>query len=122
LEKRIVLAHLQNTVHVSYHVNGSAQLPRLELRPAFQFRHYESPVDEAIAAPYKLTVAEGRYEIAGTYGDLPPVRMRLHGCSSSFRVEPTWIHQVIYRTELDRGYAFEGDLWSPGAFEADLAE
>src|SRR5689334_11351789 len=41
IEKRIVMAHLQNTVHVSYEVDGPGKPPRLELRPAFHFRHHE---------------------------------------------------------------------------------
>src|SRR3954468_23972292 len=65
IEKRILLPHLQNTVHVSYRVTGgSGGLPRLGLKPAFQFRHHETAVDPAQAAPYKLTVEEGRYEVA----------------------------------------------------------
>ncbi len=120
VEKRIILPHLQNTVHVSYRITGAGQLPRLELRPAFQFRHHESAVNESHSAPYKLSVAEGRYEISGANNKLPPCRMRLHGCDSSFRSEPGWIHQVVYRVEQERGYAHEGDLWSPGIFEASL--
>src|SRR4051812_4805489 len=65
IEKHILMPHLQNTVHVNYRVTGgSGGLPRLELKPAFQFRHHETAVDQAQAAPYKLTVEEGRYEIA----------------------------------------------------------
>ncbi|MGZ5023555.1 MAG: glycogen debranching enzyme N-terminal domain-containing protein, partial [Chthoniobacterales bacterium] len=120
VEKRIVLPHLQNTVHVSYRVSGAEELPRLELRPAFQFRHHESAVTESDSAPYKLSVAEGRYEISGAKDHLPPLRMRLLGCESSFRSEPGWIHEVIYRVEQERGYAYEGDLWSPGIFEVSL--
>ncbi|MCA1659001.1 MAG: amylo-alpha-1,6-glucosidase [Verrucomicrobiaceae bacterium] len=122
VEKRILLPHLQNTVHVSYRFSGSGKLPHLELRPAFLFRHHEMPVNEPTTAPYKLTVAEGRYEIAGVSDVLPPFRMRLHGCDSTFRVAPDWIHQVVYRTEQERGYASEGDLWRPGVFEIALGD
>ncbi len=120
LEKRIVMPHLQNTVHVIYRLKGPAALPRLELRPAFQFRHHEAAVDESLSAPYQVTVADGRYEVASTHADLPPCRLQLHGCKSTFRVEPGWIQQVIYRTEQERGYAFEGDLWTPGTFEVEV--
>src|SRR3954470_4336729 len=34
VEKRILLPHLQNTVHVSYRISGGSKLPQLELRPA----------------------------------------------------------------------------------------
>ena len=52
LEKRVTLSHLQNTVHVSYRVVDGAESVRLELRPAFQFRHHETPVNEGLPAPY----------------------------------------------------------------------
>jgi predicted glycogen debranching enzyme len=45
VEKRVLLPHLQNTVHVSYRVISKGVPPRLELRPAFHFRHHEAPVD-----------------------------------------------------------------------------
>lgn len=122
IEKRILLPHLQNTVHLSYRFSGGAQLPRFMLRPAFLFRHHEKAVNESDSPAYKLTVLADRYEIAGTNGTLPPFRMRLHGCGSTFRVAPDWIHQVVYRTEQERGYAYEGDLWSPGVFEIEVAE
>ena len=40
VEKRVLLPHLQNTVHVSYQVMSGGKPPRLELRPAFHFRHH----------------------------------------------------------------------------------
>src|SRR5437868_14023461 len=64
LEKRVVLPHLQNTVHVSYRVLSGEARPRLELRPAFHFRHHEASVDLGTAGPYKLTSVGDRYEIA----------------------------------------------------------
>src|SRR3954465_9483790 len=46
LEKRVTLPHLQNTVHISYRIlQGNARV-RLELRPAFHFRHHEIPVNK----------------------------------------------------------------------------
>src|SRR3954454_2597682 len=63
IEKRVSMPHLQNTVHVSYQINGGGKPPRLELRPAFHFRHPEEPVDLPLAEPYKLTATGERYEI-----------------------------------------------------------
>src|SRR5207245_1038448 len=48
-------SHLQNTVHVTYRILKGASRPRLELRPAFHFRHHEIPVNKGTAGPYKLT-------------------------------------------------------------------
>lgn len=122
LEKRVLLPHLQNTVHVSYRIVEGSKRPRLELRPAFQFRHHEAPVDEEVSAPYKVSALEGRYEITGSRRGIPPLRMRLCGRASRFTLAHAEIHQVIYRVEQERGYAYEGDLWSPGFFEVDLSD
>ncbi len=122
VEKRVLLPHLQNTVHVSYQVISKGVPPRLELRPAFHFRHHESPVDTDLAAPYKLTAVDGRYEIAAAHRKLPPLRMQLHGRESAFTIAPSKIPQVVYRIEQQRGYAYEGELWSPGFFRVDLTE
>jgi predicted glycogen debranching enzyme len=122
IEKRIMMLHGQNTVHVSYQVSGEGRRPRLELRPAVNFRHYEDPVDKLPNEPYEIRASDGRYEITAPETSLPPLRMRLADCSSGFLIEPRKIHQVVYRTELERGYDYEGDLWSPGVFRVDLEE
>src|SRR3982750_3525094 len=68
LEKRVILPHLQNTVHVSYRVLAGEERPRLELRPAFHFRHHEASVNSGTAGPYKLISVGDRYEIAASRG------------------------------------------------------
>ena len=122
IEKRVLLPHLQNTVHVSYQIIGPGKAPRLELRPAFYFRHHEASVDLPLGEPYKLTAINERYEIVSTRRKVPPFRMRLHGPASAFTISAAKIPQVIYRTEQARGYAHEGELWSPGFFQVDLAD
>jgi len=122
VEKRVLLPHLQNTVHVSYQVISKGKPPRLELRPAFHFRHHEAQVDSDLAAPYKLTAIDGRYEIAAARRKLPPLRMQLHGRQAAFTIDACKIPQVVYRIEQQRGYSYEGELWSPGFFRVDLTE
>ncbi len=122
IEKRVLLPHLQNTVHVSYQIIGEGKAPRLELRPAFHFRHHEAEVDTPLAEPYKLSAINDRYEITSARRKFPPLRMRLCGDASAFTIAPAKIHQVQYRTEQARGYAHEGELWSPGFFQVNLSE
>ena len=44
---------------------GDGKPPRLELRPAFHFRHHEAPVDEGYRRALRTsTPVDGRYEIA----------------------------------------------------------
>ena len=122
LEKRVTMPHLQNTVHVTYRIVDGSSRPRLELRPAFHFRHHEIAVNEGLAGPYKITSMGARYEIAAEHGEFPPVRMKICRCQSDFTVSPTHLTQVLYRLEQSRGYTFEGDLWSPGFFHVDLGK
>jgi predicted glycogen debranching enzyme len=123
LEKRILLPHQQNTVYLIYRLLEGDRATRLELRPAFHFRHHESEVNEPFVAPYQLTIVERRYEIQATRSQLPPIRLSLQDCAdSSFPVSPSFIHQIVYRTEQSRGYAYEGDLWSPGYFQLSFNE
>ena len=122
IEKRVMLPHRQNTVHVSYRVSGPGPRPRLEVRPAFNFRHYEDRVDGLPEALYEIRAKDGRYEVLDGERKFPPLRMRLSDCDCDFLIEPRKIHEVVYRTELDRGYDYEGDLWSPGVFRIDLPE
>jgi len=123
LEKRITLLHLQNTVHINYRVLAGAKRARLELRPAFHFRHHEASVDAGTAGPYKLISVGDRYEIAASRRRrLPPLRMKVCDCDSEFTISAKHLNQVIYRTEQSRGYSHEGDLWSPGFFHIDLEQ
>ena len=122
IEKRVLMPHLQNTVHVSYQIIGAGEAPRLELKPAFHFRHHEDGVDLPLAEPYKLSAVNDHYEIVSARRRFPPLRMRLCGRASGFTIAPSKIHQVVYRTEQARGYAHEGELWSPGFFQVDLAD
>jgi predicted glycogen debranching enzyme len=121
LEKRVILPHLQNTVHVSYRILEGMSRPQLELRPAFHFRHHEIPVNKGTAGPYKLSAVNGRYEIAPARPGFPALRMKLCGCESAFTISGKKIPQVLYRVEQSRGYAHEGELWSPGFFHVDFA-
>ncbi|MFL6518697.1 MAG: amylo-alpha-1,6-glucosidase [Chthoniobacterales bacterium] len=122
IEKRVSMPHLQNTVHVSYQIAGNGKLPRLELRPAFHFRHHENEVDQTLDEPYKLTAVNDRYEIVSARRKFPPLRMRLCGHAAAFTIAQSTLQQVMYRTEQARGYAYQGVLWSPGFFQVDLAE
>jgi predicted glycogen debranching enzyme len=114
IEKRLLLPHRQNTVHLTYRLLRGEGPVRLDLRPSVHFRHHEAPVSAELAAPYPLTVVGDRYEIAG--GALPPLRLMVWGHGGTFTVEGHRTRQVLYRMEETRGYESAGDLWSPGFF------
>lgn len=118
LEKRVIMVHRQNTVHVSYRLKNGEGLT-LTLRPSINFRPHEAPVSTPLAGNYAFTVIEDTFEIA-SQTNIPPLRLLLHGRNKSLTMDRTRFHEIIYRIEESRGYAARGDLWSPGYFSVLL--
>jgi predicted glycogen debranching enzyme len=121
IEKRIVMPHFLNSVHVTYALlEGDAPL-RLRLRPSCHFRSYEDAVDEGAPGPYELHVAADRFSIHAPGSGVPPLRLAQRGGERpAFVTEPRHLTEVHYRVEQMRGYAARGQLWSPGYFRAEL--
>jgi predicted glycogen debranching enzyme len=114
LEKRVLMPHLQNTTHVTYQLLSSEPV-RLEVKPLLAFRLHEAPVSHPVAAPYTLQVCGDKFEILPG-GDLPPLRLFLHGDDKAFTVQPETFGNVVYALEQNRGYECCGELWTPGFF------
>jgi predicted glycogen debranching enzyme len=121
LEKRLLLAYRQNTVHITYRVlSGKGQL-RLGLRPAIHFRSHDAPVTAPTQHQYRLTVCDDQFEISAT-PDLPTLRMLIFGPAAAFTFDRKETREIPYAIERDRGYEWQGSLWSPGYFRGDLGE
>jgi predicted glycogen debranching enzyme len=118
LEKRVLMVHRQNTVHVNYRMTGGPGLA-MTLRPSVNFRPHEAPVSTPLAGNYAFTVVEDTFEIS-SQTNFPPLRLMLHGRDKSLTMDRTRFHEVVYRIEESRGYAAHGDLWSPGYFSVSL--
>jgi predicted glycogen debranching enzyme len=119
LEIRMVLLHMQNTIHVTYRLASGVGPVRLELRPSLHFRAHNTPVSTALQDSYEVTVAGERYEISAP-GDLPPLCLLLCAAKGAFTLDGGTVRQLFYRTEARRGYEAYGALWSPGYFTAEL--
>jgi predicted glycogen debranching enzyme len=118
VERRLLLTHGQNTVHLIYRcVSGSGPL-RLELRPAVNFRSHDAMVSLPLSEHFTLTDHETGYELSGG-GDLPTLRFV---CSprSKFMLERRTIDGIIFAAEQNRGYDYVGSLFSPGYLCIDL--
>ena len=121
IEKRVVMPHFLNTVHILYKlVEGDAPVS-LQLRPSCDFRSYEAPVDTPLAVPYELSVVGDRYEVRAPGVQWPPLRFALQGGERrAFVTERRHLTEIVYRVEHARGYPAKGQLWSPGYFRAEL--
>jgi predicted glycogen debranching enzyme len=122
VEKRLLLVHMQNTVHIAYRLLAGDGDLRLSLRPAVHFRSHDAPVSRELGPPYTLTMEADRFELsAGPHApQLPPLRLRLQGARPNFVVEHERHALISYRTEEARGYEARGELWSHGHFKALL--
>ncbi len=119
VEKRVVMTHRQNTVHVAYRLLEGPGPCTLALRPGLHFRPHDAPVSGSLHR-YRFTAEDGRYEVVAADGDLPPLRMCVDGAHSRFVLERERVPEMVYRVERSRGYDAQGDLWSPGEFQVEL--
>jgi predicted glycogen debranching enzyme len=123
LEKRLVLPHLQNTAVLVYRLLASPAPLELRVRPSFQIRLHEGPVDVRSACPYVVRVERDRCEVRGE-DRFPPLRLRMTSSRPSPRPELVLDggseRRVRYRIERARGYDHEGPLESPGYYRAVL--
>jgi predicted glycogen debranching enzyme len=119
IEKRILLIHMQNTVHISYKLLSPNQQIRLKLQPSLHFRPHEAPVNMPLQDPYLFTAIDNRYEISSKH--LPPLRLFLTGERATFTLNSRYVPNIFFRTESRRGYESVGSLWSPGYFKVDLS-
>src|SRR5262245_27250501 len=119
VEKRLVLPHGQNTVHVTYQLVEAGGPVHLTLMPAVHFRPHDAPVNRHIDWQYALTAVDNRYEITVRPHTLV-LRLRVHGQHPRFTLESRHVSEVLYRVERSRGYDATGDLWCPGSFGVDI--
>jgi predicted glycogen debranching enzyme len=121
LEKRLCMAHLQNTTYITYRLlNGKPA--QLELRPGIDIRQHEG----ALAGPnhenYRFSIISKGYELS-VARDLPALRLAWLGeGGTSFRLGLEQLNELRYRIEQSRGYDWKGNLWSPGCFSVNLTE
>jgi predicted glycogen debranching enzyme len=118
IERRIVFAHLQNTLFIQYRLLRGAGSVGLSLRPSFQFRSHDAPVNAPIGDHYALQALADRYEI--TAASLPPLRLSLRGAEHQLVYQPQRETHLLYRVEADRGYESAGEQWSLGQFHVKL--
>ncbi|HEX4227033.1 MAG TPA: amylo-alpha-1,6-glucosidase [Bryobacteraceae bacterium] len=119
IEKRVILPHRQNTVFLNYRVTSGNGKAILRLRPSMNVRNHEAPVNTPIEAPYTLTIQGDRYEIQAD-PKYPPLRMLLIGQGGQLTIDRRHTDELAYRIERSRGYASQGDLWSPGYLSTEI--
>jgi predicted glycogen debranching enzyme len=120
LEKRICMAHLQNTTYISYQlIHGKAA--RLHLRPGIDIRPHEGLLAGPHHESYRFSAVSNGYELSVTR-DLPALRLAWLAGGGKFGLATEQLNNFRYRIEQSRGYDWHGDLWTPGWFSIDISE
>lgn len=119
IEKRLLLIHGQNTLHVTYQLLSDQDCARLELRPSVHFRGYEDDVGAPLDSDYSLLIHGRRYEISSAKLS-HSLRMYVHDETACYTHEGGRVSEIGYQTEAERGYHSRGPLWSPGMFAIEL--
>ena len=124
IEKRILMPHRQNTVHVTYRLVDGPATVMLELVPAVHFRGYEDPVNTVAHlpanTPYSMSVSGGVHQLSAG-NKLPPLRLQVSGTPQQrFIAGERTTSELLYPVEESRGYEFHGILWTPGHFEVTI--
>jgi predicted glycogen debranching enzyme len=123
IEKRLVMIHGQNTVHVQYRLLDGTPVT-LELRPSVHFRNYEAAVDTALHAPGEteyVASTQGRFTtIRVPADDFPALTLEISAEGWSFAHDSRFMTEVMYPVEESRGYVSRGRLWSPGFVRGTL--
>ncbi len=119
IEKRVVMPHGQNTVHVIYRLVSGAGPVRLTLRPSVHFRQYEAPVDAESSQTYSVVADNHGYELVSS-SNIPSLRLVIRGRRTALTLDAKGTPGVPYPMEAKRGYNSVGSLWSPGYFRAEL--
>jgi predicted glycogen debranching enzyme len=118
IERRVVMPHMQNSVHVVYRLLGGAEAAVLKLTLIAHNRSHDAPVNMPLPGPFTLEQSDGRYELAAA--DLPRLRLRLHGRNGTFTDERRDLPPRRYPIEESRGYRQRGMPWTPGFFRVEV--
>ena len=118
LERRVILAYRQNTVHVIYRLISGEGTIRLGVRPGVEIRHHDAPVDTPPPS-YVLTLQDERYEVFAS-DEFPKLRLHFTAPHSAFTYDRRLIPKVSYTFEQERGYDHIGQMWSPGYLRSYL--
>ncbi|HSS96409.1 MAG TPA: amylo-alpha-1,6-glucosidase [Terriglobales bacterium] len=120
LEKRVCMAHLQNTTYISYKLIKGHDA-QLELRPGIDIRPHEGLLAGPDHENYRFSAVSQGYELA-IANERVTLRLKWLGDGTSFRLALEQFNELRYRIEQSRGYDWKGNLWSPGCFSVKLSE
>jgi predicted glycogen debranching enzyme len=121
IEKKLFMAHGQNTTVIEYTLTktGIEAHVELELRPLIAFRDYHSLTHENGALDRRLDIQRELIRVSPYLG-LPS----LYLANDAVEIEGTghWYHKFEYDAERERGLDFQEDLFNPCVLHFDFSQ
>ena len=118
LTKEMIFITHDTRMIIKYTLEDAHSPTRIRLRPFLAFRNVHGLCRENIFADKKYEEAENgiRVRMYQGYTDLV---MQLSKPNEYTHV-PDWFYNVEYQEEMERGYEYQEDLYTPGFFEFDI--
>ena len=118
VEKRLLMPHGQNTVHVLYELKSTVSAVRLDLSIAVHHRSHDDSVGVPVIERRPLQRAPYGYELE--FPALPPLKFMVDGARAEYTERQANWAQRRYSVEESRGYMDTATAWTPGVFTLDL--
>lgn len=118
LTKEMVFTTKEDRMIIKYTLVEATSPTKIKLKPFLAFRNIHSLSKENIFADKKYeAVPNGiRVKMYAGYTDL---FMQISK-SCEYTHVPDWNYKIEYQEEMDRGYEYQEDLYTPGFFEFDI--
>lgn len=118
LKKEILMVHNAPQVLIRYTLEDAHSATLLRLNPLLAFRDIHSLSKQNPVANTQVEVVDGGV-CAKLYPEFPYLYMQLSK-PANFGGAAYWNNNIYYTKEKERGYDFQEDLLSVGAFEVSL--
>ena len=118
LKKEILMVHNAPQVLIRYTLEDAHSATLLRLNPLLAFRDIHSLSKQNPVANTQVGVVDGGVR-AKLYPEFPYLYMQLSK-PANFGGAAYWNNNIYYTKEKERGYDFQEDLLSVGAFEVSL--
>jgi predicted glycogen debranching enzyme len=118
VEKRLLMPHGQNTVHVLYELKSGADAARLDVTVAVHHRSHDDSVATPLREHRPLERTSFGHEL--TLGELPRLKIRVDDSRSEYTERPASWPERRYAIEESRGYLDTGSAWTPGVYTLEL--
>lgn len=118
LKKEMLWIHSRMQLMIRYTLLEAKSPTKLRLRPFLAFRDSHTVSRANMEANGHSYAIEGGVKCK-LYDGFPWLNMQVDP-EAEFVAAPDWYYNIEYLAELERGYAFQEDLLTPGYFEVDI--